>query len=132
LSGSNQTTWSTLSPPTRGIKFTRCQSMIPDGAQPLDAKMSQDNKATFAVPVVCVIVCRPHMFIGMISVVLVGDPINIDKLDPAAFRPEPGPNSKPCSSPSRKVEQGQGTDCGQATLCFFNHLPCGDQCASWS
>ena len=106
--------------------------MIPDGAQPLDAKMSQDNKATFAVPVVCVIVCRPHMFIGMISVVLVGDPINIDKLDPAAFRPEPGPNSKPCSSHSRKVEQGQGMDCGQATPCFFNHLPCGDQCASWS
>ena len=59
--------------------------MIPDGAQPLDAKMSQDNKATFAVPVVCVIVCRPHMFIGMISVVLVGDPINIDKLDPSSL-----------------------------------------------
>ena len=57
--------------------------MIPDGTQPLDAKMSQDIKATVSVPRVYVIACRPHMFMGMVvSVVLVGDPINTDKLDP--------------------------------------------------
>ena len=55
--------------------------MIPDRAQPLDAKMSQDIEATFVVPGVYVIACRPHMFMGMISVVLAGDPINIDKPD---------------------------------------------------
>lgn len=47
--------------------------------------MSQDIKATFAVPGVYVIACRPHMFMAMISVVLVGDPINIDKLDPSSL-----------------------------------------------
>jgi len=59
--------------------------MIPDRAQPLDSKMSQDIKATFAVPGVYVIACRPQMFMGMISIVLVGDSINIDKLDPSSL-----------------------------------------------
>jgi hypothetical protein len=47
--------------------------------------MSQDFKATFTVPGVYVIACIPHMFMGMIGVVLVGDPINIDKLDPSSL-----------------------------------------------
>ena len=59
--------------------------MIPEGAQPFDAKMSQDIKATFTVPGVYVIACRPHMTMGMVGVVLVGEPINIDKLDPSSL-----------------------------------------------
>lgn len=69
----------------KGHQVYSVPGMMPDGAQPLDTKMSQDIKATFAVPGVYVIACRPHMFMGMISVVLVGDPINIDKLDPSSL-----------------------------------------------
>ena len=41
--------------------------------------------ATFTVPGIYVIACRPHMTMGMIGVALVGDPINIDKLDPSSL-----------------------------------------------
>jgi len=37
------------------------------------------------VPGVYVIACKPHMLMGMISVVLVGDPTNIDNLDPSSL-----------------------------------------------
>jgi len=69
----------------KGHQVYSVPGMIPDRAQPLDAKMSQDIKATFAVPGVYVIACRPQMFMGMISIVLVGDSINIDKLDPSSL-----------------------------------------------
>ena len=69
----------------KGHQVYSVPSMIPEGAQPFDAKMSQDIKATFTVPGVYVIACRPHMTMGMIGVVLVGDPINIDKLDPSSL-----------------------------------------------
>jgi len=56
--------------------------MIPDGARPFDAKMSQDIKVTFTLPGVYVIACKPHAAMGMVGVIVVGDPINIDKIDP--------------------------------------------------
>jgi len=59
--------------------------MIREGAQPFDAKMSQDIKVTFTVPGVYVIACKPHLTMGMVGVVVVGDPINIDKIDPSAL-----------------------------------------------
>jgi pseudoazurin len=67
----------------KGHQVHSVPGMIPEGAQPFDAKMSEDIKVTFTVSGVYVIACRPHMFMGMVvSVVLVGDSINIDKLDP--------------------------------------------------
>ena len=69
----------------KGHQVYSVPGMIPEGAQPFDAKMSQDIKATFTVPGIYVIACRPHMTMGMIGVVLVGDPINIDKLDPSSL-----------------------------------------------
>jgi len=69
----------------KGFQVYSVPGMIPEGAEPLDAKMSQDIKVTFTEPGVYVIACRPHMIMGMIGVVLVGDPINIDKLDPSSL-----------------------------------------------
>ncbi len=45
--------------------------------------MSQDTQVTFTVPGVYVIACKPHTAMGMVGVVVVGDPINIDKIDPS-------------------------------------------------
>ena len=59
--------------------------MIPEGAQPFDAKMSQDVKVAFTVPGVYVIACKPHAAMGMVGVVVVGDPTNIDKIDPSTL-----------------------------------------------
>jgi len=69
----------------KGHQVYSVPGMIPEGAQPFDAKMSQDIKATFTVPGIYVIACRPHLTMGMIGVVLVSDPINIDKLDPSSL-----------------------------------------------
>ena len=69
----------------KGHQVYSVPGMIPEGAQPFKAEMSQDIKARFSVPGVYVIACRPHMIMGMIGVVLVGDPINIDKLDPSSL-----------------------------------------------
>ena len=69
----------------KGHQVHSVPGMIPEGAQPFDAKMSQDIKVTFTVSGVYVIACGPHMIMGMIGVVLVGDPINIDKLDPSSL-----------------------------------------------
>ena len=69
----------------KGHQVYSVPGMIPEGAQPFDGRMSQDFKATFTVPGVYVIACGPHMIMGMIGVVLVCDPINIDKLDPSSL-----------------------------------------------
>jgi pseudoazurin len=69
----------------KGHQVYSVPGMIPEGAEPLDAKMNQDIKVTFTMSGVYVIACRPHMIMGMIGVVLVGDPINIDKLDPSSL-----------------------------------------------
>jgi hypothetical protein len=89
----------------KGREVHSVPGMIPEGAQPFDAKMNQDIRVTFTVSEVYVIVCKPHTALGMVSVVVVADPINIDKIDPSAFQPRPGPSSMPCSNRSRKVER---------------------------
>lgn len=62
--------------------------MIPNGAQPIDGKTNQDTKVTFRQPGVYVITCKVHTPMGMMCVVLVGDPVNIDKIDPSALPPK--------------------------------------------
>ena len=69
----------------KGHQVYSVPGMIPEGAEPFDAKMSQDIKVTFTVSGVYVIACRPHIIMGMVAVVLVGDPTNIDKLDPSSL-----------------------------------------------
>ena len=67
----------------KGHQVYSVPGMIPEGAEPFDARMSQDIKATFTVPGIYVIACRPHLIMGMIGVVLVSDPTNIDELHPS-------------------------------------------------
>ena len=66
----------------KGHEVHSVPGMIPEEAQPFDAKMSQDIKVTFTVPGVYVIACKPHTAMGM---VVVGDPTNIDKIDPSTL-----------------------------------------------
>ena len=69
----------------KGHQVHSVPGMIPEGAQPFDAKMSEDIKVTFTMSGVYEIACRPHTTMGMIGIVLVGDPININKLDPSSL-----------------------------------------------
>ena len=56
--------------------------MIPEGAQPFEGGANRDVKVLFTVPGVYVVACRPHLPMGMVALVVVGDPVNLDKIDP--------------------------------------------------
>jgi pseudoazurin len=49
-------------------------SMIPAGAQPFKGKMNQPVKVTFSKPGVYGYKCLPHYGMGMVGVVVVGNP----------------------------------------------------------
>ena len=54
-------------------------NMIPDGAQPFAGKMSEDLSVTFTQPGVYGVKCTPHYALGMVALVVVGDPsVNLD------------------------------------------------------
>jgi pseudoazurin len=86
----------------KGHQVYSVPGMIPEGAEPFDAKMSQDIKVTFTESGVYVIACRPHMIMGMIGVVLVGNPINIDKLDPSSLPANARTKLEPLLEPLKK------------------------------
>ena len=52
------------------------EGMIPDGAQPFKGEMSKDLTVAFDQPGVYGIKCKPHYGMGMVGLVVVGDPVN--------------------------------------------------------
>jgi len=69
----------------RGHDVHSVSGMIPDGAQPIDGKTNEDTKVTLSQPGVYVIACKVHTLMGMVGIVVVGDPVNIDKIDPSGL-----------------------------------------------
>ncbi len=66
----------------KGHDVKSIDGMIPDGAEPFKGKMNEDLKVTFSRPGVYAFECTPHTAMGMVGVVVVGQPSNLDKLDP--------------------------------------------------
>jgi pseudoazurin len=62
----------------KGHDILSVDGMIPDGAQPFEGKLGQDLTVTFTVPGVYGIKCKPHYGMGMVGVVVVGAPVNLD------------------------------------------------------
>jgi pseudoazurin len=54
------------------------KGMLPDGAEPFAGKMGEDVTVTFTAPGVYGIKCKPHLGMGMIAAVVVGEPVNLD------------------------------------------------------
>lgn len=60
------------------------KDLIPDGAQPFKGKMNEAIKVTFDVPGAYAIKCAPHVGMGMVALVVVGDaPANADAIKSA-------------------------------------------------
>jgi pseudoazurin len=72
----------------KGHDVHSVNGMLPDGAQPIDGKTNQDTKVTLSQPGVYVVACKVHTAMGMVGVVVVGDPVNIDKIDPSGLPPK--------------------------------------------
>ena len=66
--------------------------MLPDGAQPFEGKIGKDVTVTFTQPGVYGVKCKPHYVIGMVGVVVVGDPA--PNLDAAKTAKNPGKAGK--------------------------------------
>lgn len=54
---------------------------IPAGAKPFSGPISKTFTVTFTVPGVYAYKCQPHLSFGMVGMIVVGKPTNIDKLD---------------------------------------------------
>lgn len=52
------------------------EGMIPEGAQPFKGEMNKDLTVAFDQPGVYGIKCKPHYGMGMVGLVVVGDPVN--------------------------------------------------------
>ena len=62
----------------KGHDAMSVDGMLPDGAEPFEGKLGQDLTVTFTVPGVYGFKCKPHYAMGMVGVVVVGDPVNLD------------------------------------------------------
>ena len=55
------------------------EGMIPAGATPFKGEMNQDLTVTFDQPGVYGVKCKPHYAMGMVALVVVGDPkVNLE------------------------------------------------------
>lgn len=62
----------------KGHDALSIDGMMPEGAQPFEGKAGQDVTVTFTVPGVYGYKCKPHYAMGMVGVVVVGDPVNLE------------------------------------------------------
>jgi pseudoazurin len=62
----------------KGHDALSIDGMIPDGATPFEGKINEDLTVIFTVPGVYGYKCKPHYAMGMIGLVVVGDPVNLD------------------------------------------------------
>jgi len=69
----------TFIPTNKGHNVETIKDMIPEGAQAFKSKMNEHYKVTFDKPGAYGVKCMPHVGMGMVGLVVVGDaPANID------------------------------------------------------
>lgn len=60
----------------KGHNVETIDGMLPEGAQPFKGESGKDLTVTFDRPSVYGIKCKPHYSMGMVGLVVVGDPVN--------------------------------------------------------
>lgn len=63
----------TFIPTDKGHNAESIKGMIPDGATEFKGKMNEQIKVTFDVPGLYGVKCAPHVGMGMVAAILVGD-----------------------------------------------------------
>lgn len=63
----------TFIPTDKGHNAEAIKGMIPEGAAEFKGKMNEEIKVTFDVPGLYGIKCAPHLGMGMVAAILVGD-----------------------------------------------------------
>lgn len=62
----------------KGHNVESIPGMLPAGATPVEGKMSEDISVTFDKPGAYGFRCKPHYGMGMVALVVVGTPDNLD------------------------------------------------------
>lgn len=71
----------TFLPTDKSHNAESVKDMIPEGATPFKGKMNEAIKVTFDVPGAYAVKCAPHVGMGMIALVVVGDaPANLEAI----------------------------------------------------
>ncbi|MFC3074578.1 pseudoazurin [Shinella pollutisoli] len=71
----------TFVPTDKGHDAASIKGMVPEGAQDFKGKMNEALKVTFDVPGAYGVKCTPHLGMGMVALVVVGDnPANLDAI----------------------------------------------------
>ncbi len=55
--------------------------MLPEGGQPFEGKVSEDLTVTFTAPGIYGYKCKPHYGMGMVGLVVVGEPTNREAVE---------------------------------------------------
>ena len=61
----------------KGHHVLSIEGMSPNGAAPFKGKMNEDITVTFDQPGVYGFECKPHYGMGMVGLIVVGDPVNL-------------------------------------------------------
>ena len=62
----------------KGHDALSIEGMLPEGAEPFAGKMNKDITVTFTVPGAYGVKCKPHYPMGMVALVVVGTPTNVE------------------------------------------------------
>jgi pseudoazurin len=61
----------------KGHNVLSIEGMSPEGAAPFHGKMNEEITVTFDEPGVYGFECKPHYGMGMVGLIVVGDPVNV-------------------------------------------------------
>jgi len=72
----------------KGHEVHSLPGLIPAKAQPFNGKLGEDLDVKFVEPGIYVFACQPHTGMGMVGIVVVGAPSNIDEVKPTSLPPK--------------------------------------------
>jgi pseudoazurin len=64
--------------PDKGHNAESIEGMLPEGVEPFKSKMSEDFTLTLTAEGVYGVKCTPHYAMGMVALIQVGAPVNLD------------------------------------------------------
>lgn len=76
-------------PADRGHNAESITGMLPAGAVAIKTPFSKEGRVTFTTPGVYGVKCLPHFGLGMIAIIVVGDPVNLAEVKQAAEKLPP-------------------------------------------
>ena len=69
----------TFIPTDKGHNVETIKDMLPEGVEPFKSKINETYTVTFDVPGVYGVKCTPHYAMGMVMMIVAGEPVNAEE-----------------------------------------------------